>query len=314
MSNIYNLLDFLKEDSWEMRDGGSGGPLSTWEIGESNTLRTIAPVSMTKNNNSSAFRPYPWIYDTTSPGYGMFDFSSIAGANDRYRIKYSGTITKHPEITHVRIADVTVEVEDFEDRGDHYYLESDIEQSDYRVVGDPEQVSRTLSFAINGVFAGSISIQDFEADIKIEVEISPPPPYEPPLYEGYLWWDAQGWSSFYLPEEDCASPSKVLDIIPVSGKHYIWRDTNWPDTIFDGECSDDGFSYSTEPDALIDIPASDIDVELYEDYGDYIEWRIQFWPAGMESEFDYWVLDMVADVVTEDSTYRTNIRFVAGGE
>lgn len=314
MSNIYNLLDFLKEGSWEMRDGGSSTPLSTWEIGESNTLRTIAPVSMTKNNNSSSFNPSPWIYDTSSSWDGMLDFSSIAGANDRYRIKYSGTITKHPEITALRLADVYAYPEDFEDRGDHYYFETDIEQASYREVGNPEQVSLVLSFSPRGAFAGSSSIQDFEADIKIEVEISPPPPYDPPVYNGFLWWDAEGWSSFYLPEEDCASPSKVFGIIPVSGKHYIWRGTNWPDTIFDGECSNDGFSYSTEPDAIIDIPASDINVVLYEDYENYVEWGVEFWPAGMESEFDYWVLDMVADVVTEDRAYRTNIRFVGGGE
>ena len=313
MSNIYNLLDFLKEGSWEMRDGGSSAPLSTWEISVDNTLRTIAPVSMTKNNNSSSFNPSPWIYDT-SVGWdnGMLDFSSVADVDYIYRIKYSGTITKHPEITALRLADVTVVAEDFEDRGDHYYIESDIEQANNRYIGNPENVSMVLSFSPRGVFAGSSSVQDFEADIKIEVEISPPPPYDPPVYVGYIEWQPE-YSPFYLPEEDCASSAKVLNIIPISGKHYIWAEDRWPSVDWWAECGDTGFEYHDEPDAVIDISGDEIDVEIYEEGSNYMQWGIHFRPAGVESEYDYWVLDMVADVVTEDRTYRTNIRLLGSG-
>ena len=194
----------------DLRDGSSGGSISGWQA-IAGTLYTQGPQSMSSPATWQDLRPQVWVRSQGNVGVNI---TGLAQDGDRYRYRFYGTITADPNIVYVRVADVFIYREDFQESDGLYYFESEFSQdtSEYQFV-DALNFNPNPSFSIRH----DLGVASLEVAVTIEIETSTPPP---PVYRYYAYW-----SGYSLQEGESCDYDLTIDSLQVtSARVEIYRE------------------------------------------------------------------------------------------
>ena len=299
MPEVYNLLDFLKPGTWAFRDGFTGGTLDGWEVGEDPSrgivIKTYKPVYMSKDNYNSVFRPYPYL-EPENPQQGSFDISSIASPGDEYRLRVSGSVTKHPEVTAVECSDVYIEASEFIDLGDRWGFESEWQDWTTRI-WSPEELDMFVNFRLRGPSVGALYISGVEAEVKIEIEISPPPMPEPINISG-SWAYRTVLSSDSSCEYNVPVTSADIKRIHAKGFANEFNDYEY------GNCTELGLIFGEEP-----VWETDIDPTTAEWSTEYDELSVRILDFQVPSTAYTYIVQLFFEGTVTTSLGRHSVNF-----
>lgn len=231
---MINVLDKYEQQGYDLVNGDTGGPISSWVL-EEGVLKTVGPVTM-GTSNWSALSPYPQITNT-------IDLSDEIEPETYLGARWTGRISRHSDISYIRFGDhYMYNPDQFPEEqsllvadGDWFLVDSGLQSINYgNPVWDVESVFPNISVSIYSQ-TPAVSL---EIEAELEVSISP---YVPPIptrrYSAH--WAYGAWSlSTPAPEYGCEYDFELLNIAAVSTRLEIYSwETNTTNS--QGDCVDE---------------------------------------------------------------------------